>query len=109
MSFEFKCANPASPETIAELHRKIRKIKPEPYMEGNRYAKKKPTNADRIRAMSDEELAEFFTSTNCCLFEIDDTICSSKLNCNNCAVYIKKWLQSEAKQMKKFLQKEKKL
>lgn len=58
------------------------------------------TNADRIRSMSDEELAEFLDdlTDNCCR-------CAEHQNCGNCQIGldaktgfcdIKKWLQSEA-------------
>lgn len=58
------------------------------------------TNADRIRSMSDEELAEFLDdlTDNCCR-------CVEHQNCGNCQIGlddktgfcdIKKWLQSEA-------------
>lgn len=57
------------------------------------------TNADKIRAMSDEELAEFITGLNeHCLAGIGKIDCSS---CNgycedNCRRMTKEWLQSEA-------------
>ena len=60
----------------------------------------KMSNADRIRSMSDEELAEFLDdlTDNCCR-------CAERQNCGNCQIGldaktgfcdIKKWLQSEA-------------
>lgn len=60
----------------------------------------KMSNADRIRSMSDEELAEFLDdlTDNCCR-------CAEHQNCGNCQIGldaktgfcdIKKWLQSEA-------------
>lgn len=60
---------------------------------------KKKTNADKIRAMSDEELAEFLTVLNeHCLAGIGKIDCSS---CDgycedNCRRMTRKWLQSEA-------------
>ena len=61
---------------------------------------KKPTNADKIRTMDDEELAEFLDdlTDNCCR-------CAEHQNCGNCQIGldaesgfcdIKKWLQSES-------------
>ena len=63
-------------------------------------AKTEWTNADRIRSMTDEELAEFLDdlTDNCCR-------CAEHQNCGNCQIGldaesgfcdIKKWLQSEA-------------
>lgn len=62
--------------------------------------KKKPTNGDLIRSMTDEQLAEFIA--NDCL-EISDKICgkcpqtdNSECGAKACTDYIKKWLQSES-------------
>lgn len=60
----------------------------------------KITNADKIRSMTDEELAEFLDdlTDNCCR-------CAEHQNCGNCQIGldvktgfcdIKNWLQSEA-------------
>lgn len=51
----------------------------------------KATNADRIRNMSDEELAEFLDNVfnN---FEVACDICTERTNCETC---FKEWLQSE--------------
>ena len=59
----------------------------------------KITNADRIRAMTDEELAEFLTGLNAhCLAGIGKIDCSSCIGyCeDNCRRMTRKWLQSEA-------------
>lgn len=50
------------------------------------------TNADRIRNMSDEELASFLDNVfnN---FEVACDICTERTNCETC---FKDWLQSEA-------------
>ena len=57
----------------------------------------KQTNADRIRNMSDEELAEFITGlSKHCLAGIGECDCSAHKNCTNCNVEVRKWLQSEA-------------
>lgn len=54
------------------------------------------TNADRIRNMSDEELAEFITGlSKHCLAGIGECDCSEYETCQNCNVEVKKWLQSE--------------
>lgn len=55
------------------------------------------TNADRIRNMSDKELAEFITGLNGhCLAWLEKCDCSANKTCENCNVEVKKWLQSEA-------------
>ena len=56
------------------------------------------TNADMIRNMSDEELAELITGiSKHCLAGIGECDCSAYNTCQNCNVEVKKWLQSEAK------------
>ena len=64
----------------------------------------KRTNADRIRSMNDEELAEFLNEINrTCIVDAlnGNTMCSNKeVNCAECKFKfggIYKWLQSEAK------------
>lgn len=56
----------------------------------------KQTNADKIRAMSDEELAEFLSdNTNCDCCNIQ---CPDKLNCpsmSSCYCRHKEWLKKE--------------
>lgn len=54
----------------------------------------KQTNADRIRAMSDEELAEFMYSSD--IPWCDDKICRE--GDNRCRECFKKWLQSEVEE-----------
>lgn len=65
---------------------------------------KKPTNADRIRNMTDEELAEFIQKMECNCF-VDfigyaDKDCGrNKISCKDCrakAPTMLEWLQSEA-------------
>lgn len=64
----------------------------------------KHTNADRIRTMSDEELAEFIKhiSHNCLmntLFSVNDEDCKHYEDCESCREAhetVKEWLQSEA-------------
>ena len=62
------------------------------------------TNADRIRSMNDEELAEFLNEINrTCIVDAlnGNTMCDNKeVNCAECKFKfggIDKWLQSEAK------------
>lgn len=51
----------------------------------------KPTNADRIRAMSDEEMARLFTDDWC------EIVCGSPAVCGgNCEKNIFAWLKQEA-------------
>ena len=56
--------------------------------------KPKPqTNADRIRSMTDEELAIIFNSATACLsWMLDNWECPSLLNCEECWI---KWLKEE--------------
>lgn len=56
---------------------------------------KKPTNADRIRSMTDEELAEFLKeSSECihCVYSDNDRSCFG----GSCTVGIMKWLQKDS-------------
>ena len=53
----------------------------------------KQTNADRIRAMSDEELAEFMSKSSGCGPEWDKEYCNSKQRCGeNCWL---DWMREE--------------
>lgn len=60
------------------------------------FQQKPQTNADKIRSMSDEELAEFLSeNTNCDCCNIQ---CIDKLNCpsmSSCLFRFIEWLQSE--------------
>lgn len=66
----------------------------------------KPTNADRIRNMSDEELAEFIQKmeSTCfvdCIRYADKDCGQGKISCKDCrakAPTILEWLQSETEQ-----------
>ena len=53
--------------------------------------KPKPqTNADRIRSMTDEELA------NCITDDLCDRVCHSPLSCDgNCEIQVLEWLKQE--------------
>lgn len=57
--------------------------------------KRKPiTNSDRIRSMTDEELAEFVAGTDFCELLCNDTpVCID----GQCFARLFKWLQQEAK------------
>ena len=59
-----------------------------------------PTNADRIRAMSDEELAEFFGMLPCCPTGTDlEELCYPLESCEGTDLQVKcwlKWLKKEA-------------
>lgn len=49
------------------------------------------TNADRIRSMTDEELA------NCITDDLCDRVCHSPLSCDgNCEIQVLAWLKQEA-------------
>lgn len=65
------------------------------------------TNADRIRAMSDEEMAEWVTSGGNCVMTICDHICGGKCSAiktfkksseEACKEIVMKWLQQPAEE-----------
>lgn len=54
------------------------------------YKTRKTTNADRIRSMTDEELA------NCITDDLCDRVCHSPLSCDgNCKTQVLAWLKQE--------------
>ena len=53
-------------------------------------SEKKLTNADRIRSMTDEELAKFLSYHGC-----DSTCCHDDVPCDDCTGNTLKWLQKE--------------
>lgn len=60
---------------------------------------KKQTNADRIRSMSDEELADFIRELNeVCLAGAGKVDCSKNEECIDCKGVVLKWLQSEVEE-----------
>ena len=58
------------------------------------YERGNPTNADRIRAMTDEELAEYM-SIYCCSHKTRDPRCQQFKDCGLCWL---DWLKQEAKE-----------
>ena len=57
------------------------------------------TNADRIRSMSDEELAVLIASiSDHCLAGIGEVNCSNAPNCDGCKNITLKWLKKEVKE-----------
>ena len=57
---------------------------------------KRMTQADRIRSMSDEELADFIRNLNeCCLAGAGMVDCSNNEDCIDCKGVVLEWLQSE--------------
>lgn len=72
---------------------------PDGYEAGAKYAhtKKPQTNADRIRSMTDEELAEMLsTVSQHCVVYLSDKMNCRHSNCDTgCKNNIKKWLQKE--------------
>ena len=57
---------------------------------------KKQTNADKIRNMTDEELAEFIEGlSNHCLAGLGEVNCSEQITCENCKTTALTWLQKE--------------
>lgn len=61
-----------------------------------KYSEKKKTNADRIRAMSDEELADLLSCSMCSLCVLH-YYCKENRNNRNCDDVILEWLKQEAK------------
>ena len=60
---------------------------------------KKHTNADRIRSMSDEELACFIRELNeRCLAGAGMVDCSNNTDCIDCKGVVLEWLQSEVEE-----------
>ena len=60
---------------------------------------KRMTNADRIRSMSDEELAEFIRELNeRCLAGAGMVDCSKNEDCIDCKGVVLEWLQSEVEE-----------
>lgn len=68
---------------------------------------KPPTNADRIRAMSDEEMAEWVSAGENCIMTVCDHICGGECNAfatsqksgkAACKEIVMKWLQQPAKE-----------
>ena len=60
---------------------------------------KKHTNADRIRSMSDEELAYFIRELNeRCLAGAGMVDCSNNTDCIDCKGVVLEWLQSEVEE-----------
>lgn len=70
---------------------------PEPYRGGEQ---PKQTNADRIRSMTDEELAEMLsTVSQHCVVYVSDKINCRHSNCDtSCKNNIKKWLRAESEE-----------
>ena len=60
---------------------------------------KRMTQADRIRSMSDEELADFIRNLNeCCLAGAGMVDCSNNTDCIDCKGVVLKWLQQEVEE-----------
>lgn len=58
---------------------------------GKKCPDRKESNADRIRSMTDEELASCITDDLC------DRVCHSPLSCDgNCEIQVLAWLKQEA-------------
>ena len=53
-----------------------------------------PSNADRIRAMSDEERAKWFLSLGICIRDLEDVRCDG-IRCRECRI---NWLQQPAEE-----------
>lgn len=70
---------------------------PEPYRESEPH---KQTNADRIRSMTDKELAEMLSvvSQHCVVYLSDHIDCRHSRCESSCKSNIKKWLQKESEE-----------
>ena len=67
----------------------------------SRVCEKPKTNADRIRSMSDEELADFIRELNeSCLAGAGMVDCSNKTDCIDCKSVVLEWLQSELEEIR---------
>ena len=73
----------------------------------SRVVGKKMTNADRIRSMSDEEMAEWITAGENCIRTLCDIICGGECNAiatfkksgaEACKEIVMKWLQQPAEE-----------
>lgn len=58
------------------------------------YAPKIVTNADRIRSMSNEELAKWFLGAGICIRDLDDVRCDG-VSCKECRL---NWLRQPAEE-----------
>ena len=59
----------------------------------------KQTWGNKIRSMSDEELAEFIRNLNeCCLAGAGMVDCSNNTDCIDCKGVVLEWLQSEVEE-----------
>ena len=61
----------------------------------DKYTHPPMTNADRIRAMSDEEMAEFISSIPMCVGKVDEDLNCEIDVCKECFL---KWLQQPAEE-----------
>jgi hypothetical protein len=60
--------------------------------------KRKQTNADRIRAMSDEELADFLGMSSICQrIQQEGTWCEDHGSCSDC---LREWLEQHAEEVR---------
>ena len=88
-----ECTQECNGETLVDIDELVNEI-----LTINCYKDKPQTNADRIRNMSDEELAEFLRQTvweeGANLFDCQDFRCEHP--CEECKAYLS-WLQSEVK------------
>ena len=64
-------------------------------LDGEMFEKKAMTNADRIRSMTDEELAEFLCTYDACVMcsHNSDNMCTTR-NCDEIGI-TERWLKSE--------------
>lgn len=86
---------------VSCAHRKVCKgIDNQPCVECNQFLnedKKPQTNADRIRAMSDEELAKWLNSSGCiCESCSHSAECVDPYNLSRCVCGVLEWLKQPA-------------
>lgn len=77
------------------LHKNVHPNVCEDCLGGTHYKSKIKTNADRIRSMTDEELAEFFAPRGCPWVILEETCPESGTTCNKCWL---NWLKQESKE-----------
>ena len=78
---------------IASMH--VERCRAESQLRELKNKKRSRTNADRIRSMTDTELADFLFKTDCCLAKTEYVNCSNQEGCGACGKVISAWLQSE--------------
>jgi hypothetical protein len=88
-----KCGKPLQVEYGTGYCHGCRVIVDPQLIQGQSCSKTPATNADRIRSMSDEELA---ACSMVCPYQIDEYFCTCGTDCEKCRL---EWLQQPAKEV----------